>query len=146
MTHGVRRPARDRPAAPRLPTLPPMAKNVLGTELKTCSTEPMTGWFRNGCCDTGPGDLGVHTVCVRVTDAFLAFSRERGNDLSSPRPEMQFSGLKAGDRWCVCAPRWVEAMEGGVAPPVILEATHMATLEHVDLDDLKAHALDAPKA
>jgi hypothetical protein len=123
-----------------------MAKNVLGTELQTCSTKPMTGWFRDGCCQTGPGDMGVHTVCVQVTDAFLAFSLQAGNDLVTPRPEMRFPGLKAGDRWCLCAGRWAEALEAGIAPPVYLEATHMASLEYVDLGDLKAHALDAPKS
>jgi len=117
-----------------------MAKNVLGGELATCSTEPMTGWFRDGCCNTGPGDMGVHVVCAVMTDEFLAFSRSRGNDLSTPNPAMAFPGLKAGDRWCLCAARWAEAHEAGLAPPVVLEATHIGALEHVDLEALKAHA------
>ena len=120
-----------------------MARNVLGGKLETCSTDPMTGWFRNGCCDTGPGDMGVHVVCARMTAEFLAFSASRGNDLSTPRPEMGFAGLKPGDRWCLCAGRWQEAYEAGFAPPVILEATHMAALEHADLDALKLHAVSA---
>jgi len=120
-----------------------MAKNVLGGELQSCSTEPMTGWFRDGCCNTGPGDMGVHVVCAVMTDAFLAFSRSRGNDLSTPNPEMSFPGLKAGDRWCLCAPRWTEAFEAGAAPQVVLEATHIAALEHCDIDALKAHAVEA---
>jgi len=120
-----------------------MAKNVLGSDLQTCSTEPMTGWFRDGCCNTGEGDLGVHVVCAVMTDEFLAFSRSRGNDLSTPNPAMGFPGLNAGDRWCLCAPRWTEAHEAGVAPPVVLEATHMGALEHCDLDALKAHAAEA---
>jgi len=120
-----------------------MAKNVLGGELQTCSNDPLTGWFRNGCCDTGSGDLGVHVVCAVMTEAFLEFTANRGNDLSTPNPAFGFPGLKPGDRWCLCAARWVEAKEAGVAPPVVLEATHMAALEHVDLDDLKTHAAGA---
>ncbi len=103
----------------------------------------MTGFHRNGCCDTGSGDLGVHVVCARMTEAFLQFSRSRGNDLTTPQPEMGFPGLVPGDRWCLCAARWREALEAGVAPPVILEATHMAALEYVDLEDLQRHALCA---
>jgi uncharacterized protein (DUF2237 family) len=118
------------------------AKNVLGTPLRTCSTDPLTGFFRTGCCDTGADDLGIHVVCAEVTAEFLVFSASRGNDLSSPNP--LFPGLRPGDRWCLCAARWKEALEAGVAPPVVLEATHMATLEFVDLDDLKRHALDLP--
>jgi hypothetical protein len=121
-----------------------MAKNVLGGELQSCSTKPMTGFYRTGCCDTGAGDHGVHVVCARVTAEFLAHSRRCGNDLSTPMPAYQFPGLKPGDQWCVCAARWQEALEAGVAPPVVLAATHMAALEFVDLDDLKTHALDAP--
>ncbi len=120
-----------------------MAKNVLGTELETCGTDPMTGFYRTGCCDTGAQDQGVHTVCSVVTDEFLAYSVAQGNDLVTPRPEFSFPGLKAGDRWCVCADRWREAHEAGAAPPVVLEATHARTLEWVDLDDLKALAADA---
>lgn len=118
-----------------------MAKNVLGSTLQTCSTDPLTGFTRNGCCETGPEDLGSHTICVQVTDEFLAFSITQGNDLTTPRPEFDFSGLKAGDRWCVCAARWLEASEAGFAPPVILEACHEKCLEIVSLADLEYHAL-----
>ena len=118
-----------------------MAHNVLGGELESCSTDPLTGFYRNGCCDTGGEDAGVHTVCARVTAEFLDFSRERGNDLSTPRPEFGFAGLAPGDRWCLCADRWAEALREGVAPPVVLEATHARTSEWVDLDDLRAHAV-----
>ncbi|WP_437194321.1 DUF2237 family protein [Planctomicrobium sp. SH527] len=119
------------------------AKNVLGKPLIPCSFSPMTGWFRNGCCDTGPGDFGVHTVCVQVTDEFLAFSKRAGNDLSTPMPEYDFPGLKHGDRWCLCAGRWKEAYDAGVAPSVILSATHMSTLEFASLEEMKEHAIDA---
>ena len=115
-----------------------MAKNVLGGELEPCSRDPLTGFYRDGCCNTGADDLGVHTVCAVVTDDFLAFSKARGNDLSTPRPG--FLGLHAGDRWCLCAPRWQEAFEAGQAPDVVLEATHAATLEWVRLEDLQRHA------
>ncbi len=118
-----------------------MARNVLGGELQKCSTAPMTGWFRDGCCNTGEGDLGVHVVCAVMDEAFLAFTASRGNDLSTPIPEFGFAGLQPGDRWCLCAARWAEAKAAGVAPPVVLEATHMAALEHVDLADLEAHAV-----
>lgn len=118
-----------------------MARNVLGGELATCSTDPLTGFYRNGCCDTGGDDAGVHTVCARVTAEFLDFSREQGNDLSTPRPEFGFAGLAPGDRWCLCASRWAEALREGAAPQVVLEATHARTLEWVDLDDLRAHAV-----
>ena len=120
------------------------AKNVLGTPLRTCSTDPMTGFFRTGCCDTGADDLGLHIVCAEMTGDFLMFSASRGNDLSTPNPWFGFPGLRPGDRWCLCATRWKEALEAGVAPPVVLEATHMAALEFVDLDDLKRHAVDLP--
>jgi uncharacterized protein (DUF2237 family) len=120
------------------------AKNVLGTPLRPCSTDPMTGFFRTGCCDTGADDLGLHIVCAEMTADFLVFSAARGNDLSTPNPFFGFPGLRPGDRWCLCASRWKEALDAGVAPPVVLEATHMATLEFVDLDDLKRHALDLP--
>ncbi|MDP1766390.1 MAG: DUF2237 domain-containing protein, partial [Methylotenera sp.] len=99
-------------------------RNVLGTVLQVCSMNPLTGFMRNGCCETGPNDAGSHTVCAQMTDEFLAFSISRGNDLSTPHPEYGFDGLKAGDRWCVCAARWLEASEAGFAPPVILEACH----------------------
>lgn len=121
-------------------------KNVLGGDLAPCSTDPMTGFFRTGCCETGGGDVGVHTVCIRATAEFLAFSREAGNDLSTPSPAHGFPGLVPGDRWCLCAARWQEAFEAGAAPQVILAATHMRTLEFVDLDALHAHAEDAPKS
>lgn len=114
--------------------------NVLGGPLLACSFDPLTGFFRDGCCETGPDDLGSHTVCARVTDEFLAFSRTRGNDLSTPRPEFRFSGLKAGDRWCLCAARWLEAFDAGFAPPVVLEATHEAALRVVPMQALLAHA------
>lgn len=102
----------------------------------------MTGFYRDGCCNTGPGDVGLHLVCVKVTDSFLEFSAERGNDLTTPIPEFYFPGLKAGDRWCLCAERWKEALQADAAPAVILAATHISALEFVDLDDLKAHAVD----
>lgn len=116
--------------------------NVLGGELADCSHDPVTGFFRTGCCSTGPMDAGGHTVCVALTAEFLAFSKRRGNDLSTPRPEFGFPGLKPGDRWCLCAARWEEAREAGAAPKVRLAATHRAALEHCRLEDLKAHALD----
>jgi uncharacterized protein (DUF2237 family) len=114
--------------------------SVLGEPLAPCGIDPLTGFFRDGCCETGPADLGQHTVCVVVSSDFLAFSRSRGNDLSTPRPEFNFPGLKPGNRWCVCVERWAEALEAGHAPWVVLEATHLAALEFVDLADLKAHA------
>lgn len=118
-----------------------MAMNVLGSELESCSLDPLTGFYRNGCCDTGAGDVGVHTVCVKVTAEFLSFSASVGNDLSTPQPG--FPGLIPGDRWCLCAPRWQEAFEAGVAPGVILSATHIATLEWVKREDLESHAIEA---
>jgi uncharacterized protein (DUF2237 family) len=118
-----------------------MAQNVLGGELVSCSTDPMTGFTRNGCCDQHPQDGGFHIVCAVVTNSFLAFSKEQGNDLSTPRPEYGFAGLKAGDQWCLCASRWVEALEAGVAPKVVLEATHAQALEWIDIADLRAHAI-----
>ena len=121
-----------------------IGRNVLGGTLASCSTDPMTGWFRDGCCRTGQGDMGVHTVCCEVTAEFLAFSKSRGNDLSTPVPPYGFPGLKPGDRWCLCASRWQEALEAGCAPKVHLEATHFASLEFVDLEDLQAHALEMP--
>ncbi|MHA6782737.1 DUF2237 family protein [Pseudonocardia saturnea] len=117
-----------------------MALNVLGTDLAVCGTDPMTGFYRTGCCDTGGEDNGVHTVCARVTAEFLRFSAAAGNDLSTPRPEYGFAGLRPGDQWCLCASRWAEALEAGAAPPVVLEATHARTLEWVDLADLQKHA------
>jgi uncharacterized protein (DUF2237 family) len=118
--------------------------NVFGEPLESCSRQPMTGFYRDGCCTTGPQDVGRHVVCVQVSDAFLAFSRTVGNDLSTPRPEYGFPGLKAGDRWCLCALRWQEALEAGMAPRVALEATNEAALRHVRLDDLRRHAIPSP--
>lgn len=118
------------------------ARNVLGTELQTCSDDPLTGFFRDGCCNTGGDDMGLHVVCARMTQDFLEFSAARGNDLMTPHPEMRFPGLKPGDCWCLCVQRWQEALEAGVAPPVVLQATHMSTLEFVSLEDLQAHAVD----
>ncbi|MBL8737826.1 MAG: DUF2237 domain-containing protein [Planctomycetes bacterium] len=120
---------------------PPQAKNVLGGELKTCSEQPMTGFFRDGCCNTDAHDLGAHTVCAELTEEFLHFSKEAGNDLSTPRPEFAFPGLKPGDRWCLCAARWVEAFEAGAAPRVVLEATHERTLDYVPLATLRRFAI-----
>ena len=117
-----------------------MARNVLGDELETCGCDPMTGFYRTGCCDTGAEVMGVHTVCADVTAELLRFSAEAGNDLSTPRPEFGFPGLQPGDRWCLCASRWAEANAAGVAPPVVLAATHARTLEWVDVADLEAHA------
>ncbi|MFN3199174.1 MAG: DUF2237 family protein [Bradymonadia bacterium] len=115
--------------------------SVLGTPLELCSCEPMTGWFRNGFCETDKDDRGSHVVCAEMTDEFLAYTRRRGNDLSTPRPEFGFPGLEAGDHWCLCAIRWAEAVEAGVAPPVFLERTERSALEVVDLDTLKRHAV-----
>ena len=115
-------------------------KNVLGGELKDCSHDPLTGWHRDGCCATGPGDAGVHTVCAVMTDEFLQFSKARGNDLTTPMPRHLFPGLTAGDKWCLCAARWKEAYDAGKAPQVDLEATHMGTLEFAGLEELKEFA------
>lgn len=116
--------------------------NVLGGPLEECSTAPMTGFFRNGCCDTGPMDRGLHTVCALMTEEFLALSKYLGNDLSTPRPEFGFPGLKAGDRWCLCAARFLQAHDEGAAPQVRLRATHIRTLDIVPLDILKPYAVD----
>ncbi len=121
----------------RLPAL-----NVFNEPLQDCSLDPLTGFHRDGCCGTGPDDVGSHTVCAVVTDAFLRFSRSRGNDLSTPRPEFGFPGLKEGDRWCLCAPRWQEAFAAGLAPRVVLRATHLAALRYCSLADLSAHAVE----
>ncbi len=118
------------------------ARNVLGERLEDCSLRPMTGIFRNGCCDTSREDVGSHTVCAVMTAEFLAFSRTRGNDLSTPAPEFGFPGLQPGDRWCLCAPRWQEAFNAGQAPRVALRATHEGALEHCSLADLKRLAVD----
>jgi uncharacterized protein (DUF2237 family) len=114
-------------------------RNVLGTELVPCSYDPLTGYFRDGCCNTDNSDLGLHLVCVRVTVDFLAFSLAHGNDLVTPRPEYRFAGLKPGDRWCLCVNRWREALEAGVAPPVVLESTHAKALEFVSIQQLEKH-------
>lgn len=124
------------------PPAPPESRNVFGEPLATCSIAPMTGFFRDGCCETGPEDVGRHVVCAQVTREFLDYSRARGNDLMTPRPEFGFPGLQPGDRWCLCALRWREALEAGVAPPVALAATHERALDIIDLQELKAHALD----
>lgn len=117
-------------------------RNVLGEPLAPCSTRPLTGFYRDGGCATGPEDVGCHTVCAVMTAEFLAFSRRRGNDLSTPLPEYGFPGLAPGDRWCLCAARWQEALEAGAAPRVHLQATHEAALQYADLADLKRHAID----
>ena len=126
-----------RPGGGRRPS-----RNVLGGPLETCSIRPMTGFFRNGCCDTGAEDRGSHTVCVVMTAEFLAFSKGQGNDLSTPMPEYGFPGLKPDDRWCLCAPRWQEALEAGRAPRVALRATHEGALDYCSLADLKRYAVD----
>lgn len=118
-----------------------MAKNVLGGDLQPCCHDPLTGFYRDGSCNTGPGDFGVHVVCAQMTEEFLAFSRAQGNDLSTPEPAYGFPGLNPGDRWCLCAERWKEAFDAGYAPPVVLEATHISALEFVELAQLRAHAI-----
>ena len=123
----------------RLPSL-----NVLGGRLEPCSTAPLTGFYRNGCCDTGPADHGIHTVCAVMSAEFLAFSKYLGNDLSTPRPEFGFAGIKPGDRWCLCAARWLQAYHEGEAPQVVLAATHQATLKLIPLELLQDHAVAAP--
>ena len=117
-------------------------KNVFGEPLEECSTEPMTGFYRDGCCRTGADDIGLHVVCAQMTAEFLEFSRRRGNDLITPRPEFLFPGLKPGDCWCLCAARWQEALEAGVAPPIKLAATHMSALEFISMADLEHYAID----
>ncbi len=119
------------------------ARNVLGGPLETCCTDPVTGFYRDGKCNTGAGDFGAHVVCAQVTEAFLEFTRSRGNDLTTPAPAFGFPGLKPGDRWCLCAARWKEALDAGAAPPVVLASTHALALEYISLDDLKQHAVDA---
>lgn len=121
------------------------AKNVLGGPLTPCSYEPRTGFFRNGCCDTGPEDRGLHTVCAQMTAEFLEFTAARGNDLSTPQPAFGFPGLEPGDRWCLCATRWNEAYEAGKAPRVVLEATHEATTTVVPLERLMEHGIDVAR-
>jgi uncharacterized protein (DUF2237 family) len=118
------------------------SRNVFGEPLAACSMNPVTGFYRDGCCNTGPEDVGSHTVCVVATAEFLEFSKSRGNDLSTPLPNHGFAGLKPGDRWCLCAPRWQEAFEAGQAPRVVLRATHEAALSYCSLADLKRYAID----
>jgi uncharacterized protein (DUF2237 family) len=118
------------------------ALNVFGQPLQPCGLDPLTGFYRDGCCNTGYDDTGIHTVCIRATARFLAFSKQRGNDLSTPNPEFGFPGLKPGDQWCLCAGRWKEALDAGVAPPVVLAATHEETLAILPLADLKRYAID----
>ncbi|QDS95251.1 hypothetical protein FF011L_40440 [Roseimaritima multifibrata] len=117
-------------------------KNVFGDPLITCSTSPVTGYYRDGCCQTGAGDVGLHVVCSVMTDDFLRFSKFRGNDLSTPIPEFEFPGLKSGDRWCLCAARWKEAFDEGMAPQVVLAATHISALEFASLEELQSLAVD----
>jgi uncharacterized protein (DUF2237 family) len=116
------------------------SKNILGTKLECCCNNPMTGYYRDGYCQTGPTDFGVHVICAEVTQEFLEFSRSQGNDLITPAPMYNFPGLKAGDKWCLCASRWQEALQAGVAPPVILASTHENALKYVSLEDLKKHS------
>ncbi|MGD1859798.1 MAG: DUF2237 family protein [Leptolyngbyaceae cyanobacterium] len=118
------------------------AKNILGGALESCSTNPMTGFYRDGCCHTGAGDVGVHVVCAQLTEEFLSYTKAQGNDLSTPQPMYNFPGLKPGDRWCLCASRWKEAYDDGVAPPVVLAATHEAALKVVTLETLQQHAVN----
>lgn len=118
-----------------------MAKNVLGGPLQSCSVDPMTGFYRDGCCNTGDDDLGRHTVCIQANAEFLVFSKRQGNDLSTPAPQYRFAGLKPGDQWCLCVSRWKEALDADMAPPVVLEATHEQALEVVSLEDLLRHAI-----
>ncbi|MEL6469407.1 MAG: DUF2237 domain-containing protein [Cyanobacteria bacterium J06614_10] len=118
------------------------SKNVLGTALESCCTSPMTGFYRDGMCQTGPQDRGVHVVCAELTEAFLSYTKAQGNDLSTPQPLYNFPGLNPGDKWCLCAARWKEAMEDGVAPPVVLASTHEAALKYVSLETLQAHAAE----
>lgn len=120
-----------------------MPKNVLGTELASCCTDPMTGFYRDGICRTGADDVGLHVICAQMTTEFLTFARDQGNDLLTPRPELLFPGLHPGDCWCICAARWQEALEAGVAPGVKLAGTHISALEFVSLADLQAYAVDA---
>ena len=120
----------------------PDEKNVFGGKLETCCDKPMTGFYRDGCCRTGPEDSGLHVICAEMTEEFLDFSKSKGNDLTVPNPEFEFPGLKPGDRWCLCALRWKEALEAGVAPPVALVSTHESALKVVAIKDLKKYAID----
>ena len=127
---------------PEIPRRPRRQLNVLGTDLEVCGIDPVTGFYRDGCCNTGPDDAGMHTVCVIVTDEFLKFSKSKGNDLSTPIPQYGFEGLKPGDAWCLVALRWEEARMADAAPRVKLRATNIKTLEYVDIENLKAHQID----
>lgn len=120
-----------------------MPSNVLGSDLQCCCTDPLTGFYRDGYCRTGPGDYGLHTVCAVMTEEFLRFSTHVGNDLVTPLPQYDFPGLKPGDRWCLCVERWQQALEAGCAPPVVLESCHASSLEFVTREELLAHAVDA---
>lgn len=134
----------DRPRGASAPSNPPTpeGQSVLGRKLEPCGQRPKTGFFRDGCCNTSPDDVGAHVVCARVTAEFLAFSRKNGNDLSTPVPRAGFPGLKPGDRWCLCANRWKEALAAGCAPPVYLACTHERALNYLSFEELSAHALD----
>ena len=121
---------------------PAPSRNVFGETLQSCSTAPLTGFTRNGCCDTGPEDIGSHTVCIVASAEFLQFSKQQGNDLSTPLPAYGFAGLRPGDRWCLCAPRWQQALDAGQAPRVVLRATHEGALQYCALADLKKYAVD----
>ncbi len=121
----------------------PVAKNVLGGDLIICSSDPVTGFFRTGTCDTCGDDEGMHTVCAVMTADFLKFSKDAGNDLSTPHPEFQFPGLQPGDRWCLCLPRWIQAWEAGAAPQLVLRATHMSAIEFLSMETLVKYAVDA---
>ncbi len=118
------------------------ARNVLGSPLETCCTSPMTGFYRDGKCNTGAGDFGAHVVCAQMTEEFLSYTKSQGNDLSTPAPGFNFPGLKPGDRWCLCASRWKQALDDGMAPPVVLTATHASALEYVSLAELQQHAVN----
>lgn len=120
-----------------------LAKNVFGEDLMICSSNPLTGFFRNGKCDTCGDDHGMHTVCAEMTAEFLRFSFQAGNDLSTPRPEYRFPGLKPGDRWCICLPRWIEALDAGMAPKLVLRSTHISAIEHISMETLLQYAVDA---
>jgi uncharacterized protein (DUF2237 family) len=136
----TRRPQAD-PSSSRNPEVPP-GQSVLGRPLEPCSERPKTGFFRDGCCNTHAEDVGAHVVCARMTQEFLAFSRASGNDLSTPAPQAGFPGLKPGDRWCLCAARWKEALDAGCAPPIFLASTHERALDYASFEELGAHALD----
>lgn len=138
--HGLKTVMKSNNGARGLSTVTSNPKNVLGEDLQICSVDPQTGYFRNGRCETGPSDTGTHTVCARVTEEFLEFTKTRGNDLSTPMPAYRFPGLKPGDGWCLCALRWKEAEMAGNAPPVVLEATHSHTLDFIDMATLQAHS------